>query len=96
MYKIRDLTLITYRKDMKIIIKSRIGECLIPGTTEKQYQLQFKAEGENLYNGFSIDTFETTKEAELALNAHVSGQKVYKPFATLGGMCRYFMCKVII
>lgn len=79
---------------MKKIIKSRIGQCLINDTDEIRYQLQFKAEGDSLYNGFSIDTFETKQEADIALESHVEGQRIYKAFASLGGMSRYFMCKV--
>lgn len=77
---------------MKRIIKARVGTCVNTDTDDIRYQLQFKAEGEVLFNGFSIDTFETNIEANNALKSHINGEIVYKPFASLGGMNRYFMC----
>lgn len=79
---------------MKKIIKARVGTCVNLSTDDIRFQLQFKVEGEYLFNGFSIDTFETDIEAKEALNSHLNGKRIYKPFASLGGMTRYFMCKV--
>lgn len=79
---------------MKKIIKSRIGKCLISDTDEIRYQLQFKAEGDSLYNGFSVDTFETKQDANEALESHIEGKRVYKAFASLGEMRKYYLCKV--
>lgn len=77
------------------IKKARIGECLMASTNEIRYQLQFKEEGRNNYNGFSVDTYETEQEAKKTLENHNNGVCVYKPFAFLGKMNHYFLCKIL-
>ena len=76
-------------KKMKKIIKARIGRCYNIDTEEMEYQLQFKAEGETRFNGFSADTF-TEQGAKDALQFHNDGRLPYTPYAEKG---KYFLCK---
>lgn len=76
---------------MKKIIKARIGRCYNIDTEEIEYQLQFKAEGESRFNGFSADTF-TKKGAKAALQLHNNGDLPYTSYAEKG---KYFFCKTI-
>lgn len=78
------------------IAKARVGKCYNELTDDIRYQLQFKEEGKNNYNGFSVDTFETDLEAKEALCKHNNGERAYLPFASLGTMGYYFLCKVSI
>lgn len=78
---------------MRKIIKARIGECINISTGEKLFQLQFKEEGKNNYNGFSVDTFTDQNEAKSALDAYNNGTRPYQPFVTLGCMSQYFLAK---
>ena len=78
------------------IAKARIGKCYNELADDIRYQLQFKEECKNNYNGFSVDTFETDLEAKEALCKHNNGERVYFPFASLGTMRHYFLCKVSI
>lgn len=75
------------------IVKARIGKCLNLTTNDVRFQLQFKLENQNHYNGFSVDNFETESEAKQALSWHNDGSRVYKPFSSLGTMKGYIMCK---
>lgn len=75
------------------IVKARVGECLIDNTDEVKFQLQFKEEGRNNYNGFSIDVFETEQLANEALKMHNEGTRVYHVHSHLGCMRSYFMCR---
>ncbi|MDD3041006.1 hypothetical protein [Bacteroides sp.] len=77
---------------MKKIIKARIGRCYNIDTEEMEYQLQFKAEGESRFNGFSADTF-TEQGAKAALQLHNNGSLPYTPYAEKG---KYFFCKTCV
>lgn len=75
------------------IVKARVGECIIDNADEVKFQLQFKEEGRNNYNGFSVDVFETEELANEALKMHNEGTRVYHVHSHLGCMKSYFMCK---
>lgn len=76
------------------IIKARVGKCINLRTNDVRFQLQFKMDNQNHYNGFSVDNFETESDAKMALSLHNNGSRVYEPFASLGNMNSYIMCKV--
>ncbi|MDD3037922.1 hypothetical protein [Bacteroides sp.] len=75
----------------KKIVKARVGKCLNIDTSSIMFQLQFKAEGEHRYRGFSTDTFEDAYTAKQALRKHNDNSRTYVPYLTKG---KYFFCRV--
>ena len=70
----------------------RAGQRLVGPTNRIVHDIQFKDQSERYFRGYSDDTFETIEECQEAINKHLNGTRVYKPFKTLMDG-KYFICK---
>lgn len=64
-------------------MKTRIGKAWDKETNEDLYQLQFKLDGERVYNAYSYDVFSQESEAKEALDKHLSGEREYTYYASV-------------
>ena len=70
----------------------RVGQCLRGPANNIGYQLQFRSQGCKFFRGFSFETWDTKEECQQALDNHIHGTSIYKPYDTFYGG-KYFICK---
>lgn len=64
-------------------MKVRIGKAFDKKTNEVFYQLQFKLDGERVYNAYSYDVFTEESDAKEALDKHLNGEREYTYFTSV-------------
>ncbi len=64
-------------------MKARIGKAWDKETNEDLYQLQFKLDGERVYNAYSYDVFSEESGAKEALSKHLNGEREYTYYASI-------------
>lgn len=72
------------------IKKIRIGNAMLIDTREDVYNLEFKLDDDKRFYGYSYDHFKTKEDAQLALDNHNNGERVYKPLRKISNSMRWW------